>query len=117
LPFPEEIFVKKLVVAVMAVASLFAITTVSATAQASNSMAVRQLNMAEVPDLGRGNVRQVQDALQAKGFDPGPIDGVAGSRTRAAVRKFQDRFGMKATGEINYQTLFALGKVELAPSH
>lgn len=108
---------KKLVIAIVAALSLFAVTTVSATAQLNKSTAVDQLNMAAVPDLGRGNVRQVQDALQTKGFDPGPIDGVAGSRTRAAVRKFQDRFGIKASGEIDYQTLFALGKVELAPSH
>jgi peptidoglycan hydrolase-like protein with peptidoglycan-binding domain len=110
-------FVKKLVVAIIAAASLFAVMTLSATAQADKSAAISQLNMAGVPDLGRDNVRQVQHALQAKGFDPGPIDGVAGSRTKAAIRKFQDRFGMKASGEIDNQTLFALGKVELATGH
>jgi peptidoglycan hydrolase-like protein with peptidoglycan-binding domain len=110
-------FVKKLVVAIIAAASLFAVMTLSATAQADKSAAIRQLNMAGVPDLGRDNVRQVQDALQAKGFDPGPIDGVAGARTKAAIRNFQDRFGMKASGEIDNQTLFALGKVELATGH
>jgi len=109
--------VKKLVVAIIAAASLFAVMTLSATAQADKSAAISQLNMAGVPDLGRDNVRQVQHALQAKGFDPGPIDGVAGSRTKAAIRKFQDRFGMKASGEIDNQTLFALGKVELATGH
>ncbi len=106
---------KKPVIAIVAALSLFAVTTVSAIAQVDKSTAVGQLNMAR--ELGRNNVRQVQDALQAKGFDPGPIDGVAGSRTKAAVRKFQDRFGMKATGEIDNQTLFALGKVELATGH
>jgi peptidoglycan hydrolase-like protein with peptidoglycan-binding domain len=117
LPFPEEIFVKKPVIAIVAALSLFAVTTVSATAQMDKSTAVGQLNMADEPELGRNNVRQVQDALQAKGFDPGPIDGVAGPRTKADVRKFQDSFGMKATGEIDNQTLFALGKVELATGH
>jgi peptidoglycan hydrolase-like protein with peptidoglycan-binding domain len=115
--FPEEIFVKKLVIAIIAAASLFALTTLPAASQVDKSAAIRQLNMAGMPDLGRDSVRQVQDALQAKGFDPGPIDGVAGPRTKAAVRKFQDRFGMKASGEIDNQTLFALGKVELATSH
>jgi peptidoglycan hydrolase-like protein with peptidoglycan-binding domain len=117
LPFPKEIFVKKLVVAIIAAASLFAVTTLPATAQVDKSTAISQLNMAGVPDLGRDNVRKVQDALQAKGFDPGPIDGVAGPRTKAAIRKFQDRFGIKASGEIDNQTLFALGKVELATGH
>jgi peptidoglycan hydrolase-like protein with peptidoglycan-binding domain len=81
------------------------------------SAAISQLNIIGVPDLSRDNMRQVQDALQVKGFDPGPIDGVAGSRTKVAIRKFQDRFGMKASGEIDNQTLFALGKVEFATGH
>lgn len=108
---------KKLVVAIIAAASLFAVMTLSATAQADKTAAIGQLNMAGVPDLDRDNVRQVQDALEAKGFDPGPIDGIAGPRTKAAIRKFQDRFGMKASGEIDNQTLFALGKVALASGH
>jgi peptidoglycan hydrolase-like protein with peptidoglycan-binding domain len=110
-------FVKKLVVAIIAAASLFAVMTLSATAQADKTAAISQLNMAGVPDLDRDNVRQVQDALEAKGLDPGPIDGIAGPRTKAAIRKFQNRFGMKASGEIDNQTLFALGKVELATGH
>ena len=108
---------KKLVIAIFTAASSFAVMTLPAASQADKSVAIRQLNMAGMPDLGRDNVRQVQAALQAKGFDPGPIDGVAGARTKAAVRKFQDRFGMKASGEIDNQTLFALGKVELATGH
>jgi peptidoglycan hydrolase-like protein with peptidoglycan-binding domain len=109
--------VKTLVVAIIAAASLFALTTLPATSQADKSTAIRQLNMAGVPNLGRNDVRKVQDSLQTKGFDPGPIDGVAGPSTRAAVRKFQDHFGMKASGAIDNQTLFALGRVELASGH
>jgi hypothetical protein len=30
------------------------------------------------------------------------------------VRKFQDRFGIGASGEIDNQTLFALGEADLA---
>ena len=108
---------KKLVIAIIAALPLFVLTTLPAVSQVDKSAAIRQLNMAGVPDLGRDNVRQVQDALEAKGFDPGPIDGIAGPRTKAAIRKFQDRFGMKAGGEIDNQTLFALGKVELATGH
>jgi peptidoglycan hydrolase-like protein with peptidoglycan-binding domain len=85
-----------------------------ATAQSDKATIVSRLNMSTVPDLDRDGVRQVQRALTAKGFDPGPIDGVVGPITRGAVRKFQDRFGMKATGEIDNQTLLALGKVDLA---
>ncbi|MDX1605496.1 MAG: peptidoglycan-binding protein [Candidatus Competibacterales bacterium] len=34
-------------------------------------------------------VRQVQQQLQAQGFDPGPVDGVAGAGTETAIRAFQ----------------------------
>ena len=35
----------------------------------------------------RDHIRDVQQALTTAGYDPGPIDGVMGPRTRAAVRK------------------------------
>ena len=46
-------------------------------------------------------VRQVQRALVDRGWDPGPIDGLAGARTRAAVRAFQEETGFAPTGEID----------------
>jgi peptidoglycan hydrolase-like protein with peptidoglycan-binding domain len=96
---------------------LLAVTTLSAAPQVGKSTAISRLSKAAMPDLDRGNVRKVQAALEMRGFDPGPIDGAAGPRTKAAVRNFQDRFGMKASGEINNQVLFAFGKVELATGH
>jgi hypothetical protein len=75
---------------------------------------LRELDMDTVPNLNESNIRQVQQELRKKGFDPGPTDGIHGPRTREAVRNFQDRYGMKAGGDLNNQTLFALGAVELA---
>lgn len=77
----------------------------------TNARTVESLNMAAVPDLDRGEIRRVQTALREKGFDPGAINGVINPRTKSAVEKFQDRFGIKATGDLNNQTLFALGVV------
>src|SRR5215475_94862 len=34
-------------------------------------------------------VRDLQQALKALGFDPGPVDGVFGARTQGAVKAFQ----------------------------
>jgi hypothetical protein len=34
------------------------------------------------------HVREVQRALAAAGFDPGPIDGIMGPRTKLALRKY-----------------------------
>lgn len=53
-------------------------------------------------------VRSVQDTLQAKGIDAGPIDGIWGPRTHQALREFQDRQGLDTTGQLNAQTLAAL---------
>ena len=108
---------KKFVIATFAAASLLGAATLPATSQVNQAAAIRNLNMDAVPDLGRDIVRKIQAALEAKGFDPGPIDGVVGPRTKAAVRKYQDHFGIKATGEIDNQTLFALGTVQYVTGH
>jgi peptidoglycan hydrolase-like protein with peptidoglycan-binding domain len=60
-------------------------------------------------DLPRERVRRVQERLAAAGFDPGPADGVAGARTRAALRAFQEARGLGPTGEPDGPTLTELG--------
>ncbi|MGB3201762.1 MAG: peptidoglycan-binding domain-containing protein [Nodosilinea sp.] len=37
--------------------------------------------------------RQVQQQLAQRGYDPGPVDGVAGPKTQRALRKFQQSQG------------------------
>lgn len=55
-----------------------------------------------------GTVRNVQEALQAKGIDAGPVDGIWGPKTQAGIREFQQQQGMDATGSLNSRTLDAL---------
>jgi len=45
---------------------------------------------AAVPGAGAStsHVREVQEALAAAGYDPGPIDGIMGPRTKSALRKY-----------------------------
>jgi Putative peptidoglycan binding domain len=74
----------------------------------------KDLDMHAVPPLTREAIRTVQQALQKKGFDPGTIDGNLGRRTEQAVRKFQDTYGINASGRIDNQTLYALGQPQLA---
>jgi peptidoglycan hydrolase-like protein with peptidoglycan-binding domain len=109
--------VQKLVIATFTAASLLAAMPFPAAAQVDQSAAIKNLDMNAVPNLSRDIIRKIQATLEAKGFDPGPIDGVAGPRTKAAVRKYQDHFGIKASGEINNQTLFALGTVRFVTRH
>ena len=40
----------------------------------------------------------IQARLRNLGFDPGPIDGISGPRTQAAVRGFQSKFGLTVDG-------------------
>lgn len=116
---------KKLAIVTTASMGLAAIALSSATAQIAPSsryaqlqraasQAADQLRMDAVPNLDQDNIRKVQQALEEKGFEVGPVDGILGPRTKEAVRNFQDRYGMKASGEIDNQTLFALGEAELA---
>lgn len=51
----------------------------------------------------------VQRRLAARGFDPGPLDGVRGRRTIAAVRLFQASAGLVADGIAGPLTQAALG--------
>ena len=50
-----------------------------------------------------------QRALSRYGYDPGPADGMFNPSTRDAVLQFQSARGMKSTGELDSQTLAALG--------
>ena len=54
-------------------------------------------------------VRQIQTALQNRGYDPGSVDGIYGERTEAAVRRFQADQGLAVDGIAGPDTLAALG--------
>lgn len=49
-------------------------------------------------------VRKAQETLAEKGFDPGPVDGLWGSKTKTGVMKFQESEGLLASGELDEQT-------------
>ena len=46
--------------------------------------------------LSGAQMKQLQQKLQARGYDVGKIDGILGARTRAAVQKEQARLGLPA---------------------
>ena len=55
------------------------------------------------------NVRAAQQALRDQGYNPGPIDGVMGPRTSAAVRDYQTKQGLTASGQLDDATMDKLG--------
>jgi peptidoglycan hydrolase-like protein with peptidoglycan-binding domain len=61
---------------------------------------------------GQQRVRDVQQALKDKGFDPGPIDGVQGPQTTAALKAYQKAEGLEATGKVDPQTMTKLNMSE-----
>ena len=50
------------------------------------------------------DVRSAQQALREKGFNPGPIDGVMGPRTTAAVKEFQQKENLAVSGSLDAET-------------
>lgn len=55
-------------------------------------------------------VRSVQEMLKREGLDVGPIDGILGPRTAAALREFQQQRGLARSGEPDAATLKELNK-------
>src|SRR5580704_15498963 len=53
--------------------------------------------------------RAVQQRLKGQGFYYGDVDGQGGDETSAAIRRFQIRYGLKVTGQLNDETLRSLG--------
>lgn len=63
----------------------------------------------DAPNMRRDKILEIQQALAAGGFDPGPIDGIFGLNTVAAVAAFQRSKGLVVDGEVGPQTSNALG--------
>jgi peptidoglycan hydrolase-like protein with peptidoglycan-binding domain len=58
--------------------------------------------------LTRGDIQVAQMHLRDFGFDPGPINGIYTGQTQAAVRAYQARYGLPATGLLDYTTRLQL---------
>lgn len=63
---------------------------------------------AEAGRQGRADTRNVQEKLTLLGYDPGPIDGLAGRRTNAAIRKFQEDAKLAVDGVVGRRTRAAM---------
>ena len=58
--------------------------------------------------LDRSERRRIQRGLAALGFEPGPADGLFGSRTRLAVRSYQKEKGLAETGYLDAESAKSL---------
>jgi hypothetical protein len=44
-------------------------------------------------------VAEIQSRLTLMGYDPGPVDGICGPRTQAAIRQYQQEHGLPLDGQ------------------
>jgi hypothetical protein len=55
------------------------------------------------------STRALQQKLKDQGFYYGDVSGQPGPETAAALRRYQIRYGLRVTGEVNDETLRAMG--------
>jgi peptidoglycan hydrolase-like protein with peptidoglycan-binding domain len=73
--------------------------------QAAAPAAAAASQSAMAPDM----VRDIQRTLATKGYAVGAVDGVYGESTQSALQRFQREHSLQASGQIDSQTLAALG--------
>jgi hypothetical protein len=59
--------------------------------------------------MKKAKIVEIQKALTAKGFNPGPVDGIFSAKTAAAVISSQATVGLIIDGEVGVETAKALG--------
>jgi peptidoglycan hydrolase-like protein with peptidoglycan-binding domain len=81
------------------------------------ALAAALLVTAAVPAHARdAAVERAQQALKQAGHDPGPVDGVEGARTTAAVKAYQNANGLSVCGRLDDATRARLGDGAAAPT-
>lgn len=64
----------------------------------------------------REQMKAVQQALKDKGHDPGAVDGEMGPKTEAALREYQQKEGLTATGTADAETMARLTAAVSTPA-
>lgn len=72
-----------------------------------NRNALRELNERNITAY---DPLELQKLLAKAGFDPGPLDGKPGKKTRAAIRDFQEDAALKVNGDPSLEVVLALRK-------
>ena len=75
----------------------------------SGSMSMQKGSGMQSGKMNSSVIQQAQQKLNDQGFNAGPVDGKFGPATKQAVKKFQQAKGISPSGQIDTQTLAALG--------
>ena len=66
------------------------------------------LSRLETNELSQADIRIAQMRLRENGFDPGPIDGIAGKRTLAALNAYRQSISLSPALIVSRETIGAL---------
>lgn len=66
------------------------------------------LSRLETNQLSPSDIRAIQTDLKLKGFDPGPVDGVAGKRTLTALNAYRQSIRLRPVQAVSRETVAAL---------
>jgi peptidoglycan hydrolase-like protein with peptidoglycan-binding domain len=105
---------RNLLMSAVAVLALAAAMPASAQQSRSNQPSTAQQpppaqQSMQEQNLSKDEIQKIQQALDQKGFKSGQPDGVLGPETKNAIKEFQQKQGWNGTGELDNQTLSALG--------
>lgn len=78
----------------------------SSSAQPSDSSGGQKMSPR---NLNSSQIEQIQQSLDNKGFKSGQADGKWGPQTMSALKNFQKSHNMSSTGNLDGQTIAALG--------
>lgn len=67
--------------------------------------------VASAQGYDNATVLKVQEELKALGYNPGPLDGMWGRKTKRALKKFQYDRGLSLSGKLDSQTKEELGLI------
>lgn len=84
-------------------------STASTTSSSSSSTSSTSTSTASSVSSTDDTIKQVQQALNDKGYDCGVADGIMGEKTKNAVEQFQKDNGLTIDGIIGKQVKDALG--------
>lgn len=79
-------------------------TTTTATATLPSVSQIVSDTPSSTAALETPTTKQIQQALQNAGLYQGKIDGVIGSKTKAAIKAFQEGNGLTADGKVGKKT-------------
>jgi peptidoglycan hydrolase-like protein with peptidoglycan-binding domain len=103
---------KPIFIAVAAMFSAAAIAGGNTSSQGSSSEQHSQQSATQQQSQSQAQnpetVKQVQEKLSAAGLDVGQPDGKIGPKTQAALKQFQEKEGLQASGQLDQETLAAL---------